>query len=42
MKGELKKQALKELNQKDKKRSTKGTGKRGKLANITHIDKRPE
>jgi IS30 family transposase len=42
LKGELKKLALQELRQKDKKRSTKGTEKRGKLANITLIDERPE
>ena len=42
MKGELKKLALQELRQKDKKRSTKGTEKRGKLANITLIDECPE
>jgi len=42
MKGELKKLALQELRQKGKKRSTKGTEKRGKLANITLIDERSE
>jgi IS30 family transposase len=42
MKGELKKLALKELRQKGKKRNTKGADKRGKLANITLIDERPE
>ncbi len=42
MKGELKKLALQELRQKGKKRSTKGTEKRGTLANITRIDERPE
>lgn len=42
MKGELKKLALQELRQKGKKRSAKGTDKRGKLANITLIDERPE
>ena len=42
MKGELKKLALQELRQKGKKRSTKGAEKRGKLANITLIDERPE
>ena len=42
MKGELKKLAIQELRQKGKKRSVKGTEKRGKLANITLIDERPE
>jgi len=42
MKGELKKLALQKLRQKGKKRSTKGVEKRGKLANITLIDERPE
>lgn len=42
MKGELKKLALQELRQKGKKRSTKGTEKRGKLAHITLIDERAE
>lgn len=42
MKGELKKLALKELRQKGKKRSPKNAEKRGKLANITLIDERPE
>jgi len=41
MKGELKKLALQELRQKGKKRSTKGTQKRRKLANSTLIDERP-
>jgi len=42
MKGELQKLALQELRQKGKKRSVKGTEKRGTLAHITHIDERPE
>ena len=42
MKGELKKLALQEPRQKGKKRSTRGTEKRRKLANITLIDERPE
>ena len=42
MKGELKKLAILELRQKGKKRTKQGAEKRGKLANITLIDERPE
>lgn len=42
MKGELQKLALQELRQKGKKRTKKGGETRGKLANITLIDERPE
>jgi len=42
MKGELKKLALQETCQKGKKRSTRGREKRGKPANITLIDEKPE
>jgi IS30 family transposase len=42
MKGELKKLAILELRQKGKKRTKRGEEKRGKLANITLIDERPE
>lgn len=42
MKGELKKLALQDLRQKGKKRTKRGTETRGKLANITLIDERPE
>ncbi len=42
MKGELKELALQQLRQKGKKRSAKSAEKRGKLANITLIDERPE
>ena len=42
MKGELQKLALQELRQKGKKRRKKGTETRGKLANTTLIDERPE
>lgn len=42
MKGELQKLALQELRQKGKKRKKKGEETRGKLANITLIDERPE
>jgi len=42
MKGEMKKLPLQELRQKGKKRSTKGAEKRGKVANSTLIDERPE
>jgi len=42
MKGELKKLAILELRQKGKKRIKRGEETRGKLANITLIDERPE
>jgi IS30 family transposase len=42
MKGEFKKLAILELRQKGKKRTKRGEEKRGKLANITLIDERPE